>query len=722
MDEAGRSPAVGGAVTDEDVVRIAAGCALACRFCPHSYGRSGDPVERVLAPDHPIPQAHRITILAGNCLDATFAPVVRRAREAGTQEVRVYAHAGIRSPEDLGALRDAGMTGLHLMLPAARRDLLASLTGGCGSLSRTAALLDAANALGLGVFVEVPVVVRSVPDLPDTVRRALNRIARPEGVTLRFLAEFDPARGAVPWDPGVSRDAVAACISEARSRRVPLSLAHPEAPPACLLDLPAVVPETYPTLSSSAPGSASKPFDACTRCAVARVCPADGTYLRAGDVVPRPLAARPAGVSRAKPAAEAGLGGGGDTAAGVASRGRGAVAPPPLAKDPATSATLFLRRAALEPLLDEFRARRPLCRFPWEALEAHDIRGVVAPCAGGWPLERATLACSSWRDLGLIGAWNAPGLQAFRRAIAARDPHRTCKPECPAFHGGPQSALPPLAPATTRVFHDNLVRNLREMLDGAEVLRSRPLTISLSPTFRCPNHCRMCDIHEMRDRMGPDPALYDMNEALFEELRDLLPTTRLLALTGGEPLVSRRLRDLLREFDAERFPDGAVTLTTNGLLLRGAVLRDLARTRFRLVIVSLNAATEATYEAITGTRGGFPRVLRNLRDLVEAAPHMAGRPAIVASFVAMRSNLSELPAFLDLARDIGCGVRLLPVERDRCGESLFTDEDTLSRAVAFVDQRVRPLANAHPHAVRAEVARLGSILRSRLARRDFTPL
>lgn len=686
MGEVERSTAVDGTVTDEDVVRVAAGCALACPFCPHSYGRSGDSVERVLASDHPLPRAHRVTILAGDCLDARFAPLVRRAREAGAREVRVYAHAGVRFPGDLRALREAGLTGLCLMLPAARRDLLASLTGGRGSLSRTAALLDGANALGLTVFIEVPVIARSVPDLPDTVRRVLNRIARPEGVTLRFLAEFDPARGAVPWDPGRSRDAVAACIREARSRQVPLSLAHPEAPPPCLLDLPLATPETYPTLSSSAPGSALKPHDTCARCAVARVCPADGRYLHAEGGPPGPIVA---------------------------------TAPPP---EPATTSVLFLRRASMESLLDEFRARRLPCRSPWEALEAHDIRGVVAPCAGGWPLETATLACASWRDLGLIRAWNAPGMQAFRRAIAARDPHRTCKPECPAFHGGPQSALPPLAPAATRVFHDNLVRNLREMLDGAEVLRSRPLAISLSPTFRCPNHCRMCDIHEMRDRMGPDPALYDMSDALFEELRALLPTTRLLALTGGEPLVSRRLRDLLREFDADRFPDGAVTLTTNGLLLRGAVLRDLARTRLRLVIVSLNAASEATYEAITGTRGGFPRVLRNLRDLVSSAPHMAGRPAVVASFVAMRSNLSELPDFLDLARDLGCGVRLLPVERDRCGESLFTDEETLSQAVDFVDRRVTPRVSDRPHAVRAEVARLASILRARLARRDFTPL
>lgn len=692
MDE--RTTAVGGAVTDEDVVRLAAGCSLRCLFCPHSYGRSGDPVERVLRADYPLPSAHRITLLAGDCLEARFASLVRRICESGAREVRVYAHPGVRSPADLAALRDAGLTGLYLMLPAAKRELLRGLTGERGSLTRTATLLGWANALGLSVCVEVPVVEKSVQDLADTVRRALNRIERPEGVTLRFLTEFDPVRGAVPWDPSAAREAVAACIAEASARGVPLSLAHPEAPPPCLLDLPGVVVETYPSLSTIRPSPPTKPYTVCAGCTVRSVCPADGRYLRPMGGNPRP------------PDADEG-------------------------KEPSTSSTLFLRRASLESLLAEFRLRRPLCRFPWEALEAHDIRGNVAPCAGGWPLESATLACASWRDVGLLQAWNAPGMRAFRRAIASREPHRTCKPECPAFHGGPQSALPPLTPGNTRVFHDNYLLNLREMLDGAEVLQSRPLTLSLSPTFRCPNRCRMCDIHEMREKMGGRGTasgsnrsldLFDMSDALFEEVRELLPTTRLLALTGGEPLVSRRLRDLLRSFDANRFPDGAVTLTTNGLLLRDTLLRDLSRTRFKLVIVSLNAATEATYEAITGTRGGFPRVLANLRGLLDMAPHMAGRPAVVVSFVVMRSNLEELPTFLDLARDLRCGVRLLPIERDRCGESLFTDQDILARSLHLLQREVVPRVANRPHAVRAEVARLVSILASKLARMDFSPL
>lgn len=686
---------VGGSVTDEDVIRVGVGCTLACPFCPHSYGRSGDPVERVLAPNFPIPRAHRITILAGDCVDARFAPLVRRILNFGAREVRVYAHAGVRSPKDLLDLHEAGLSGLYLVLPAAQRDLLSRLTGGRGSLSRTASLLEGANALGLTVCVEVPVVERSIPALADTTRRVLNRIARPEGVTLRFLAEFDPARGAVPWDPTMAREAVLASLEVARARGVSLSLAHPEAPPPCLLDLPGVTAEVYPSLSASAPGSTVKPHDACSRCAGASICPADGRYLCARGGKPRPL----------------------DRADSVDGQ--------------TTSATLFLRRAEIETLLQEFRFRRPICRYPWEALEAHDIRGTVAPCAGGWPLESSTLACASWRDLGLLGAWNAPGMRTFRRAIAAQQPERTCKPDCPAFHGGPQSALPPMTPSATRVFHENQVLSLREMLDGAEVLQSRPLTISLSPTFRCPNHCLMCDIHEMRELMGRGgnrasssrkSDAYDMPDSLFEEVRSLLPTTRLLALTGGEPLVSRRVRDLLREFDADRYPDGAVTLTTNGLLLRRALLRDLARTRFRLIIVSINAATEETYEAITGTRGGFHRVLQHLRDLVETVPQMAGRPAVVASFVAMRSNLHEMPAFLDLAYSIGCGVRLLPVERNRCGESIFTDEETLTRTVDFLERRVVPMVANRPHAVRAEVARLLSIMRARLARRDFTPL
>lgn len=665
-------------VTDEDVLRIAAGCSLRCRYCIHSYGLSGEQVERALHPDYAIPKAYRITILAGDCLQAELAPLVERVRASGAHEVRIYAHPASNS-EPLVPLKAAGLTGIYLVLPAASREALLRLAGPRASTYRTRMLIEKANSLGLGVYLEVPVLQENALFLVDTVLRALSLIARPEGLALRFLADFGPLDQC--WDPAPFRESIARCLEEARNRGVTLVFAHPESPPPCVLDLESVTAENYPTLLSDLGSSKVRRRDMCDACKVQKVCHKGPSYLVAEGPV-----------------------------AGSASL------------DTAKTSVLFLRRAVLEPLFEEFRQRGPLCRYPWESLEAHDIRGTVVPCAGGWPLEAATNACASWREVGLLEAWNSPGMQAFRRAIASRKPEHTCKPECPAFHGGPQSALPPVAPPATRVFFENLVLNIREMLEGAEILRSRPLSLSISPTFRCPNHCRMCDIHEMREKMGKDPALYDMSDALFEEVRALLPTLRLLALTGGEPLVSRRLRTLLMDFRADRYPDGAVTLTTNGLLLRETLLKDLSRTRLLMVIVSLNAATEQTYEMITGTRGGFERVLRNVKLLLEHAPRMAGHPRVILSFVVMRSNLHEIPPFLDLAKDLGCGVRLLPVERNRCDESIFVDEERLMMALRFLETDVLPKASMFSHMVRHELTRLVSIIRSRLSRRVFGPL
>ncbi|MBM4396324.1 MAG: radical SAM protein [Deltaproteobacteria bacterium] len=682
--------AIEGLPTNEDLVLIGEGCSLACGFCMYGRGRAGMPLAAALDPSFRVPAASRITILAGDVLRPEIAGIVARARALGASEVLAYAHPGT-SPAPVADLAAAGLTGLYLMLPAARGDRLAALTGGLSTMSRAARLVDAANAHRMRVAVEVPLTPQSFADAPDTVRRALARIAAPDRVVLRFLSEFDRRRGHVRWDHGDARDAVAAAIEEAERAGAAVRLAHPQAPPPCVLDLPGVTSDLYPGFMIGGWSEARPhPFDSCGRCAVATVCAATDEHL---------LPARPV-----EP-----IGAGADPPAGVPAR--------------PSSAALHLRQDAVGRLLDELR-RRPerRCRFPWEELEAHDIRGTVTPCAGGWPRPEVVERCESWRASSLMAAWNSPGMREIRRAVASGRPFDACKRECPAFHGGPQTAIPPIPAPASRVFFDNLLLNLREMLDGAEVLASRPLSLSFSPTLRCPNRCRMCDVHEVREVMGDGPELREMPDALRDELLSLLPTTRMLALTGGEPLASRRMVEVLRAFDADRFPDGAVTITTNALLLRESLLRDLSRTRIRLFYLSFNAATEETYERVSGTRGGFPRVLANLSTLLANAPRMAGRPRVVLSFVVMRSTWRELPAFLDLARSLGCNVRLLPIERDRLGESVFTDEDELRRVLESIERDVRPRLPDLPWPFGAEVRRLESILRGKMERRDFTAL
>ena len=105
------------------------------------------------------------------------------------------------------------------------------------------------------------------------------------------------------------------------------------------------------------------------------------------------------------------------------------------------ASTIWRRQADLNLLRVELERRRITCRYPWEQLEAHDIRGVVTPCAGGWPLESTVNDCVSWHGGSLLTAWNSPGMQNTRRAVAAGRAHDTCKRDCPAFHGGPMGAV-----------------------------------------------------------------------------------------------------------------------------------------------------------------------------------------------------------------------------------------------------------------------------------------
>jgi MoaA/NifB/PqqE/SkfB family radical SAM enzyme len=123
-------------------------------------------------------------------------------------------------------------------------------------------------------------------------------------------------------------------------------------------------------------------------------------------------------------------------------------------------------------------------------------------------------------------------------------------------------------------------------------------------------------------------------------------------------------------------------LTTNGALLDQRLQERLLGVPFGAIILSLNAVTAETHRAVCGI-DDFARVRRNLDTLLANRPRFrAGQPAVQLSFVVMRKNLHELPAFLDLARDLGCTVRLTAMEPDHlnAAESLAGDADEMARA------------------------------------------
>jgi radical SAM protein with 4Fe4S-binding SPASM domain len=181
---------------------------------------------------------------------------------------------------------------------------------------------------------------------------------------------------------------------------------------------------------------------------------------------------------------------------------------------------------------------------------------------------------------------------------------------------------------------------------------SLPHELQVEVTGACNLRCRMCLVRYA-------PAVGRAEGALayedFLALVDGLPGLRKLTLQGlGEPLLSPHLLDMVRHAAGRGVEVG---FNTNGTLLRRPIAEQLVGAGLGWLHVSLDGATATTYEEVRhGTdmrahAGQFDRVVANLRGMV-AARGGGLRPRIQLVFVAMRRNVGELPALIDLAADV----------------------------------------------------------------------
>src|SRR3954470_12484715 len=215
----------------------------------------------------------------------------------------------------------------------------------------------------------------------------------------------------------------------------------------------------------------------------------------------------------------------------------------------------------------------------------------------------------------------------------------------------------------------------------------------------CILRCRMCLVRYA-------PAIGRREGALayedYLELVDALPGLRRLTLQGlGEPLLSPHLLDMIRHAAGRGIHVG---FNTNGVLLTRGVARALLAAGTGHVHVSLDGATATTYEDVrhgTGEAprpGQFERVVANLRRLL-ALRGDERRPRVVLVFVAMRRNVGELEALVDLATGLGVDEvwvqnlshvfsdtdpagRYDEIRRYAESEALFADEETATEARA----------------------------------------
>jgi MoaA/NifB/PqqE/SkfB family radical SAM enzyme len=234
-----------------------------------------------------------------------------------------------------------------------------------------------------------------------------------------------------------------------------------------------------------------------------------------------------------------------------------------------------------------------------------------------------------------------------------------------------------------------------------------PLEAFFEVSALCNLRCVMCAINVDR-RYRPGSGRPDMLEpGIFDTLRPSFPTLIRAYLFGlGEPMLNPRLCDYAGELSSAGV---GVWFNTNGTLIDEAAANNLADAGVEAVTVSMDGASPGTYERIR--RGAdFNAVVGALRALT-AARRLHGRPSVDVSFVAMASNLAELPDLVDLcAREGVASIHIEPLfaqQRDELGE-------------LYNEQNLGRIGNAGVRRIFAEAVRRGNELGVRLGSRFLT--
>lgn len=169
--------------------------------------------------------------------------------------------------------------------------------------------------------------------------------------------------------------------------------------------------------------------------------------------------------------------------------------------------------------------------------------------------------------------------------------------------------------------------------------------IYIEPTNRCNLDCRTCMRHGWEEPLGY--MEFGLFARIMNDVRSL-PEKPVIFFGGfGEPLGHARIADMVA---LAKQGGSRVELISNGILLDEAMADRLAAAGLDRLWVSIDGASPRSYADVR-LGDHLPGIIANLERLNARS---AG-PELGISFVAMKRNLRDLAAVLELARRLGAG-------------------------------------------------------------------
>lgn len=176
-----------------------------------------------------------------------------------------------------------------------------------------------------------------------------------------------------------------------------------------------------------------------------------------------------------------------------------------------------------------------------------------------------------------------------------------------------------------------------------------PLHLDVDANYTCNLACIMCPLGASGFPVSYDQKMLDIDlyeRVIHEGAREGLAAVR-LGVTG-EPLLRPDLFDFIRIAKEAGLVD--VMLITNGVALTPEVSARLIASGLTRLMVSVDAATESTYQRIRG--GRLSKVVDHILKFLEIREQMDEElPLLRVSFVRMRFNQAEEENFKDFWSD-----------------------------------------------------------------------
>ncbi len=185
------------------------------------------------------------------------------------------------------------------------------------------------------------------------------------------------------------------------------------------------------------------------------------------------------------------------------------------------------------------------------------------------------------------------------------------------------------------------------MTDNSNVV-PRLGSIYMYASGACNLNCSHCWINPEFQEEGTKTSLHLDIELVKKAVEQGKPLgLRSVKLTGGEPLLNPRIKEIIKLISSEGM---SIIIETNGTLVDKNMAEFLSSTeKFGFISVSLDGADAETHEELRRVEGSFDKAVQGIRNLVEVGI----KPQMICTL--HRKNISQVSEIIELAKDLGCG-------------------------------------------------------------------